>query len=283
MCSRCLPALNQLSRRRLIRGSAVFAGAVAVSATGTHLLWTGITSADDATPVTHSDEDAHWTYEGDDGPEHWGDLDPDYAACSSGHAQSPIDIEDPTDKDLVNITVQYQPVSPMRILNNGHTIQVNIDPGSSIEVDGVAYDLVQFHFHAPSEHTIAGEHQPMELHLVHKTAGGATAVVGVLLKEGSSGTPFEPVFNAMPVKAGPEEIVETDVNPADFLPSSGTTYRYSGSLTTPPCTEGVTWLIFTEPTDIAADQVAAFHKIFSANNRPTQPLNDRTVEEDSSA
>jgi carbonic anhydrase len=281
MCTECSPTTTTLTRRNLIRGSAVFASAVAVSASGLQLLGTGTTSADDATPTAGHDENAHWEYEGEAGPEHWGELDPDYAACSTGQEQSPIDVADVTESDLANIAFSYQPVSPLRIVNNGHTVQVNIDPGSTIEVDDVRYELAQFHFHTPSEHTIAGEHQPMELHLVHKAADGATAVVGVLLKEGASGTPFDPVFNAMPAKAGPEQIVEAEVNPAEFLPASGLTYRYAGSLTTPPCTEGVHWLLFTEPVEVAPDQIAAFQKIVTANSRPTQPLNGRTVEEDS--
>jgi carbonic anhydrase len=275
MCDGSASQTRTLNRRRLIRVSALELGALGLGAAAIGKYRTRFAGA--------QEENAHWTYEGETGPDHWGELDPGYAACSTGEAQSPIDIADPTEGDLVDVTVSYQPASPLKIINNGHTIQVNIDPGSTAEIDGVEYELKQFHFHTPSEHAVDGEHQAMELHLVHKTADDETAVLGVLLKEGTGGEAFEPVFANLPPEEGPEQTVEAIVNPADLLPAVGTTYRYGGSLTTPPCTEGVHWLIFTEPVEISTEQVEAFRAIIAANNRPLQPANERTIEEDTSA
>ena len=275
MCDGDTCQARSIDRRRLIRISALELGALGLGAAAIGARRVRFAGA--------QEEDAHWTYEGETGPENWGELDPDYAACSTGEAQSPIDLADPTGQDLVNVTIAYQPASPLKIINNGHTIQVNIDPGSTVEIDGVAFELKQFHFHTPSEHAIDGEHQAMEMHLVHKTADDETAVLGVLLSEGAGGVAFEPVFANLPPEEGPEQTVEATVNPADLLPAVGTTYRYGGSLTTPPCTEGVHWLVFTESVVVSTEQVEAFRAIIAANNRPLQPANERTIEEDATA
>jgi carbonic anhydrase len=275
MSVECVPHSETIDRRRLIRLSVLELGGLGLGAVGI--------AAYRARIATAQDEDAHWSYEGETGPDHWGDLDPDYAECSAGEAQSPIDIASPTAQDLVDVTISYQPVSPLKIVNNGHTIQVTIDPGSTAEIDGVAFELKQFHFHTPSEHSTAGEHQAMELHFVHKTSDDQTAVLGVFLKEGEGGEAFEPIFAHLPADEGPEQTVEATVNPVDLLPTVRTTYRYGGSLTTPPCTEGVHWLLFTEPVEISPEQVEAFRAIIATNNRPIQPVNDRTIEEDTSA
>jgi carbonic anhydrase len=184
--------------------------------------------------------------------------------------------------DLENIVFSYQP-SNLNIINDGHTIQVNYDEGSYIEVDGVRYDLLQFHFHAPSEHLIEGQPSDAELHLVHKSAGGITAVVGLFLLQGDVENAFlAPVFDNLPAEEGQVLIIDTQVNVAYILPMGKGTYRYGGSLTTPPCTEGVNWFLMTLPIEISVDQLAAFTAIVDANNRPVQPLNDRIVTEDTS-
>jgi carbonic anhydrase len=224
----------------------------------------------------------HWSYEGEAGPEHWGELDASFAACVTGRTQSPIDLKEATPQDLANIVFNYQP-STINILNNGHTIQVNYDPGSSIELDGVRYDLVQFHFHAPSEHTIQGQAMPMELHLVHKSAEGNLAVVGVMLADGAENPAFQPVWNNLPTQENPAQAVAgLQVEAASLLPTEQTTYRYSGSLTTPPCSEGVNWLVMTTPVELSAEQLAAFTTIYAHNSRPVQPLNERTLTVDNS-
>jgi carbonic anhydrase len=173
----------------------------------------------------------------------------------------------------------YQP-SKVNIINNGHTIQVNYDPGSYIEIDGVRYDLQQFHFHAPSEHTINGKLAEAELHLVHKSADGKLAVVGILIEVGAENPAFKSTWDNLPVAKGPVQQLSMEVNAAAMLPAVQETYRYEGSLTTPPCTEGVKWNVMVEPIEMSEAQLAAFTHIFEGNNRPVQPLEGRTLIED---
>lgn len=223
----------------------------------------------------------HWTYEGEEGPEHWGDLDPAYAACETGTSQSPIDVSNPAEQDLANIAFYYQP-SQVNILNNGHTVQVNYDAGSYIELDGVRYDVAQFHYHAPSEHAVDGKLFAAELHIVHKNADGGFAVVGILLDEGSQNDAFQPFIENLPAEKSDPKNTGVTLNAADLLPAEKTTFRYNGSLTTPPCTEGVHWLVMTTPVEISSEQRDALASIFEeGNNRPIQPLNDRPLTEDS--
>lgn len=234
-----------------------------------------------AEEVAH--EAPHWGYEGDIGPENWGELADAFIDCKEGQSQSPIDIANPAPAELANLVFDYQP-SAVKILNNGHTIQVNYDVGSSLTVDGKTYNLLQFHFHAPSEHAITGELFPAEMHLVHQNAEDQSlAVVGVMLTAGAENSAFQPVWDNLPAEEVTEQMTEAQVNAADLLPAVQTTYRYSGSLTTPPCSEGVSWFVMTEPVELSAEQLAAFEAIYSGNNRPLQPLNDRDLVEDTSA
>lgn len=228
---------------------------------------------------TTSSSPAHWTYEGEEGPAHWGELDPAYEMCGKGKSQSPIDISSPGEQDLANIVFHYQP-SEMNILNNGHTVQVNYDAGSYIELDGVRYDVVQFHYHAPSEHEVNGKLFAAELHIVHKSADGKLAVVGLLLQEGSANAALDPFIKNLPPEKSELKDVGVKINISEFLPVVQTTYRYSGSLTTPPCSEGVSWLIMTTPVALESAQLSKLERLFEANNRPAQPLNDRLVTED---
>jgi carbonic anhydrase len=222
----------------------------------------------------------HWTYEGEEGPSHWGELDTSYAACGTGQSQSPIDVANPSEQDLTNISFHYQP-SAVNILNNGHTVQVNYDPGSYIELDGTRYDVVQFHYHAPSEHTVDGESFPAELHIVHRNADGNLAVVGILLKEGAENAAYQPFISNLPAETSDAKDTGVRINAMDMLPTVQTTFRYSGSLTTPPCTEGVNWLLMTTPVELSAQQRTALDSLFEGgNNRPVQPINDRTLIED---
>jgi carbonic anhydrase len=234
------------------------------------------TSPSNPTPAPTA---VHWTYEGEEGPAHWGALSTDYAVCASGKQQSPIDIANAAPKDLSNIVFHYQP-GKVNILNNGHTIQVNYDAGSYIEIDGVRFDLLQFHFHAPSEHSIDGKLAEAELHLVHKNAAGQLAVVGVLIDEGADNPVFKSVWDNVPVKSGPVVSLTVQVNAADMLPSMQTTYRYDGSLTTPPCSENVKWNVMLTPIEMSKAQLETFTKLFEGNNRPVQDLNGRTLIED---
>jgi carbonic anhydrase len=222
----------------------------------------------------------HWTYEGEQGPAHWGELDTTYAVCGTGKSQSPIDVASPSEQDLTNISFHYRP-SAVNILNNGHTVQVNYDAGSYIELDNVRYDVVQFHYHAPSEHTVDGESFPAELHIVHRNADGNLAVVGILLREGNENAAYQPFISNLPAEETDPKDAGVQINAMDLLPSVGTTFRYSGSLTTPPCTEGVNWLLMTTPVELSIPQLTALDSLFEGgNNRPVQPINDRTLIED---
>lgn len=218
----------------------------------------------------------HWTYEGEAGPENWGELSPDFAACSTGTEQSPVDIAAGTTLNPGDLVYNYQP-SAVNILNNGHTVQVNYDAGSSLELDNDTYQLLQFHFHAHSENTLAGQPAPMEMHLVHQNAAGGLAVVGVWLESGSENAAFASVFDNLPAtESEAEAVAGATVNVDDLLPTDRSYYRFNGSLTTPPCTEGVKWIMLSTPIELSADQLAAFTAIFDNNYRPVQPLNERT-------
>jgi carbonic anhydrase len=227
------------------------------------------------TTVAASDP-VHWGYEGEVGPEHWGDLSPDFAACSQGKEQSPVDIPATSPVNSPGLRFNYQP-SSLNIFNNGHTIQVSYDQGSSLEIDGAAYPLVQFHLHSLSEHALDGAHSPMELHLVHKDASGKLAVVGVMIVEGPQNPAYEPILAHMPVEEGePQVIAGTTINAGGLLPAEQSYYRYTGSLTTPPCTEGVQWFVMAAPVALSTGQIAAFQNLYDDNYRPVQPLNERT-------
>lgn len=230
------------------------------------------TSVSTPTPV-------HWSYEGEEGPTYWGDLSPEFASCSAGKSQSPIDISNTAPKDVANLVFHYQP-SQLNILNNGHTIQVNYDAGSYMELDGMRYDLLQFHFHAPSEHSLNGKLAKAELHLVHRNADGKLAVVGILIHAGAENSAFKSTWENLPTAQGPVQQVAAEVNAAEMLPTVQETFRYDGSLTTPPCTEGVKWNVMVKPIEMSDAQLAAFTHLFEGNNRPVQPLNDRPLLED---
>jgi carbonic anhydrase len=226
--------------------------------------------------VALAQEDVHWSYEGDTGPEHWGSLSPDFATCAKGVEQSPVDIPATAPLNPADLTFSYQP-SAVTIFNNGHTIQVNYDPGSSLSLNGVKYDLVQFHFHTASEHAIGGQHEPMEIHFVHRNAQGGLAVVGVLLKSGGENATYAPIFQNLPPQASqPASVAGATVDANQLLPVQRTYWRYNGSLTTPPCTEGVKWLVMNTPVEVSDAQIAAFTSIFKNDERPVQLLNART-------
>ena len=224
----------------------------------------------------------HWSYEGATGPSHWGELSPEFALCSKGTKQSPIDLAKVEMKDLPDIVFNYKPAA-VDIVNNGHTIQVNVDSGGSIEIEGTEYVLAQFHFHAPSEHTIDGRHARAELHLVHKSAAGGLAVVGVFLEEGETNHRFDPVWEHLPATVGASHRYPDTVNGSDLLPADRRTLRYDGSLTTPPGSEGVRWNVMVEPVTLSKNQLEALEKIIKGNNRPVQNLNGRIVIQDTVA
>jgi carbonic anhydrase len=222
----------------------------------------------------------HWSYEGPGDPSHWGQLDKDYAICGTGKHQSPIDLANAAPKDLTDPELHYQQ-SELRVLNNGHTVQVNYDKGSFMDVDGQRYDVLQFHYHAPSEHHLNGKAFAAELHVVHKNAEGKLAVVGILLQEGAENAAYQAFLSNLPDHESKEAAKGAKINVAELLPATHATFRYDGSLTTPPCTEGVRWFVMTTPVNLSHAQLAALEKVFKGNNRPVQPLNDRALTEDS--
>lgn len=221
----------------------------------------------------------HWGYTGDEGPVHWGELAPEFEACAKGKEQSPIDIKGGAAEDLPAIEFGYKPTH-IKVINNGHTIQVNYDGDSHITLGGKRYNLLQFHFHAPSEHAVDGKLAPMEVHFVHKGEGGALAVVGVMLAEGEHNSALDGVWANMPKSVGPEVKVKGSIDAAALLPKSRLYSTYRGSLTTPPCTEGVTWLVMQSPTTLSGEQIDQFKEIVGVSNRPVQPLNARTLKSD---
>jgi carbonic anhydrase len=221
--------------------------------------------------------EAHWGYAGDTGPERWGDLAPEYAACKTGKSQSPIDIREAVPADLEAIAFRYVP-SPLNIVDNGHTIQVTVAPGSGITLGDKRYELLQFHFHRPSEEKVNGRGYDMVAHLVHRDAEGRLAVVAVLLTEGAGHPLIRILWNNLPAAKGKEQAVPTvRIDPGGLLPSDRAYYTYPGSLTTPPCTEGVTWIVLRMPVQISRGQIERFGRIYPLNARPVQPLNGRVV------
>jgi carbonic anhydrase len=232
----------------------------------------GFSIAQEAKPKGHE-----WSYEGDEGPKHWGDLQPNFATCKTGQHQSPIDIRDAKKESLPPIQFDYKP-SPLSIINNGHTIQINYAPGSFITVGDKRYQLKQFHFHHPSEEHINGKPFDMVIHLVHADDEGDLAVVAVLLRKGSANPTIQKLWENLPRSEGKERTVPgVEVNAAALLPQALSYYTFEGSLTTPPCTEQVRWFVLKAPVEISADEIAAFGKLYPHNARPPQPLNGRTV------
>ncbi len=226
-------------------------------------------------------EPPHWTYEGEHGPANWMGLSEEFKECGQGQNQSPIDIKKKAaaTADLKDVVFNYQP-SAVTLVNNGHTIQANFPAGCSIMVDSVAYDLAQLHFHTPGEHMIDSTAFPLEIHLVHKNAAGALAVVGLMVSEGDSNAVLGSLLANLPAQANSEAPLADPLKIADVLPAKKDTYRYSGSLTTPPCTEGVSWIVMTNPIMLSAGQISAFKALYAMNNRPVQALNTRAVQFD---
>ncbi len=221
--------------------------------------------------------EAHWDYEGEYAPYRWGDMKAEFAGCKSGARQSPIDIRNPVIGEVEPIRFQYEDV-PLKVSNNGHTIQVDYAPGSFILFGGSRYELVQFHFHSPSEERINGRAFDMVAHLVHRSAQGRLAVVAVLLTIGAEQPTLQKVWNAMPgTRNSTRERLDVAINAQQLLPADKTYYSYMGSLTTPPCTEGVQWLVMKTPVEISRDQIAHFTALYPMNARPLQALNDRLI------
>ena len=221
-------------------------------------------------------EGAHWGYEGATGPAHWGEMDAASKVCGTGSQQSPIDISHPLKAQLPAIKIAWHDRCET-IVNNGHTIELDVVPGSTLSLGDDNFTLLQFHFHHPSEHTIGGKNFPMEVHFVHGNAAGNLAVLGVLMTAGSNNATFNKIVATMPRRAGSPAKADKAINPHMLLPSGRDYYRYEGSLTTPPCSEVVHWLLLREPIQVAQTDIDAFAKLYPMNARPVQKMDRRFV------
>ena len=231
-----------------------------------------------AVPAAAEEGKAHWGYEGAGDPSVWSELSPDFAACGAGTEQSPIDIhsDDAIAAEFAPVEINWTGFTP-EVVNNGHTIQVNTNgQGGFASVDGVRYDLLQYHFHAASEHTVDGEHGALEVHFVHKSDAGDLLVVGALIEEGDENAALAEIWPLMPAEEGSAAGTRA-VDPLALVPDNGDAYRYAGSLTTPPCTEIVTWNVMVDSITASEAQIAAFTELYPHNNRPVQPLGRRFV------
>jgi carbonic anhydrase len=225
----------------------------------------------------------HWDYQGPKGPEHWSALDPDYALCNSGTAQSPIDIRDAQKADLPKIRFEYTSAPVKYVINNGATIRVNYHDapgtGNFLVIGDKRYQLMQFHFHRPSEEYVDGKQLDMVLHLMHKASDGENVGVAVLLKAGRANVTIQHLWEHMPQSEGQLEVTDLALNPGGMLPRDTGYYMYMGSQTAPPCSEGVTWYVLKTPVEISARQIASFAALYPADVRPLQPVNGRIVKE----
>ena len=220
----------------------------------------------------------HWDYAGSAGPDAWGKMQPEFSKCSTGTRQSPIDIRGGIAVDLEPIKFDYRP-SAFSVIDNGHTVQVNVEPGNSITITGKRYELVQFHFHRPSEERINGRQYDMVAHLVHKDVDGRLAVVAVLLDRGSAQAIVQSVWNNLPLEKGDEVRAGTRIDLSQLLPEDKRYYTYMGSLTTPPCSEGVLWMVMKQPVPISVEQVSIFSRLYPMNARPIQQADGRLIKE----
>ena len=245
-----------------------------------HLLYAGVSAALALSfSLAHAEDKAahpQWSYKGKTDAAHWAGLEVANVACKQSKEQSPINIKVKTVKHvaLTELGFNYQAGSA-EVVNTGHTVQVNLPAGSSLTSGEAEANLLQFHFHTPSEERINGVSYPMVAHFVHKSADGSLSVVAVLFKEGKENLTLAPVFAALPAEGKPLALASFD--PAALLPAGRAYYKFTGSLTTPPCSDGVRWQVMQQPVELSKKQIAAFRKIYPMNARPVQPLNGRVV------
>jgi carbonic anhydrase len=230
------------------------------------------------TAAVAADHPHHWTYAGKEGPEHWGEMD-GFGLCSSGKNQSPVDVRDAVTAKLAPLAFRYASTAT-EALNNGHTVQVAYAPGSELRVDSHGFELKQFHFHAPSENLLNGKQFPLEAHFVHADASGNLAVVGVFFEEGVANAGLDKLGKNLPLHAGDKHNLKVKLAAAELMPESREYYRFSGSLTTPPCSEGVNWLVLKQPITASKQQIAQLGVAMAmghSNARPVQPINARVI------
>ena len=227
--------------------------------------------------VAAGEDEPHWSYTGEDGPDHWAELSPDWGICAKGKNQSPIDVVTNLDANLPELIFDYKP-NTVREINNGRSIQEQIQPGSFLRFNDQKVELLQFHFHVPSEHTVNGRSYPMEAHLVHQDQDGELAVVGVLFEQGESNPLVEQLWANLPVHRGEEYVSSDKITINELLPSRREYYTYTGSLTTPPCSEGVLWIVLEQPVRVSKKQIRRFVDVMgTVTNRPVQPAHLRTI------
>jgi carbonic anhydrase len=232
-----------------------------------------------ATSPARAADAMRWEYSGERGPEHWGSLRRDYATCDTGRRQSPIDISGAVKEKLPAIEVRYRPAT-LRMVNNGHTVQIRGDGGNRLLIGQESFRLVQFHFHTPSGDCVEGKCYDMATHFVHKNDAGQLGVLVVLFRQGAENATVQPLWERFPERAGREQsFPDIQFDPARMLPADRGYYSFEGSLTVPPCTEGVRWFVLRQPVELSAAQIARFRALFPINNRPVQPLNGRRVRE----
>src|SRR5450830_1533479 len=220
----------------------------------------------------------HWSYEGDSGPANWSKINVDWNKCSTGSRQSPIDIRDGMKVDLERISFDYHP-SSFNVVDNGHTVQVSVGSGNYITVQNRMYELQQFHFHRPSEERINGKGFEMVVHLVHRDAEGRLAILALLLERGEPQPTIQTVWNNLPLEKFDTVSPSILLDPANLLPERRDYYTFMGSMTEPPCSENVLWLVMKQPVQASAAQMALFSRLYPLNARPIQPSNGRIIKE----
>lgn len=224
-----------------------------------------------------AEPEPHWGYEGVAKPENWGKLSAEFSTCEKGKNQSPINIEHALKTNHDNLTLAFKP-GTQEIINNGHTVQINVNEGNTLEIDNEVFTLQQFHFHTPSENQINGKHFPMEAHFVYKNKNGDLTVIGLMFSKGKSNIELAKAWQQIPTEAGGSTTLNQPVDINKLLPERLDFYRFSGSLTTPPCTEGVRWIVLEQEMNASSEQIEKFHAIMHHdNNRPIQPLNGRVI------
>lgn len=219
---------------------------------------------------------AQWSYGGSTNPTRWGELDEDFAICDRGRNQSPVNLEGGSVGAQANIQFNYQG-TPLVVENKDKTIKIPYREGSWVRIDGRRYDLVQFHFHTPSEHQHDGKAYAMEAHLVHQNNAGQLAVIGVFIKEGERNNFLQSIWEIIPETEGESASSDVEINAVDLLPDDNSYYNYRGSLTTPPCSQNVLWHVLETPIEASAEQIDQFTSIYQMNARPPQPRNGRVI------
>lgn len=251
---------------------------LSLSAIATMVLTTGCANQHN---MEHKNtHEAHWDYTGEHSPAHWGEMKKGFAMCSKGKMQTPINISPTEDIDIDPLEFNYT-TGATDLINNGHTVQINVASGSSVTIDGKEFELKQFHFHTPSENNINGKKFPLEAHFVNVAKDGQIAVVALMFEEGATNPILEKIWSKFPLEVNHKEPIKLSADDINALmPANQDYYKFMGSLTTPPCTENVKWNVFKISMNISKEQVKKFYNVFGhSNNRPLQDINNRVISE----